>query len=284
MSTSEDGPQSGPPVPRRLKARLKGGTAAANAGKTAGTRQRASPEKTRPSIFWILAGIVVPLSRLIMKIRIVDGHKLPRTGSFILAPNHYSEIDPIVVGVAVWKMGRMPRFLAKAGLFKNRFLGWILTRAGQIPVEREGSVRGRGPIEAAGELVKTGQGVIVYPEGTLTRDPDLWPMRGKTGAVRMALTHGIPVIPVVHWGTQQVMPRYSKKIHFFPAKNVVVKVGDPVDLSAFAGRPLESATFTEATDVVMDAITELLAGVRDEKPPAERWDPSKHNQKETGRF
>jgi 1-acyl-sn-glycerol-3-phosphate acyltransferase len=100
----------------------------------------------------------------------------------------------------------------------------------------------------------------------------------------MALETGIPVIPIAHWGTQQVMARYAKKISFFPRKTIAVKVGDPVDLSAFEGRPLDAATLNEATAVIMDAITRLLEDLRGETAPAERWDPATHNQKETGRF
>jgi 1-acyl-sn-glycerol-3-phosphate acyltransferase len=126
--------------------------------------------------------------------------------------------------------------------------------------------------------------VVVYPEGSLTRDPDLWPMRGKTGAVRMALEAGVPLIPAAHWGTQLVMPRYAKKISVFPRKTILVKIGDPVDLSAFEGRGLDPATLNEATAVLMAAITALLADLRGEPAPAEPWDPSKHKQSETGRF
>jgi 1-acyl-sn-glycerol-3-phosphate acyltransferase len=219
-----------------------------------------------------------------MRLKISGGEKLPRSGPFILAPNHFSEIDPIVIGVAVWKLGRAPRFMAKAGLFKVPVIGYLLSKSGQVPVERAGAVRGQDPVAAGGQLVAKGQGVVVYPEGSLTRDPDLWPMRGKTGAVRIALTHGIPITPVAHWGTDKVMARYSRKINFFPPKRIDVKVGDPVDLSRFEGRPLDQATLSEATAVVMAAITELLADLRGEKPPAEPWDPSKHNQKDTGRF
>ncbi|SEC56432.1 1-acyl-sn-glycerol-3-phosphate acyltransferases [Paramicrobacterium humi] len=241
-------------------------------------------EKSRPSVYWFLAAVILPLARLLMTIKIIDGQKLPKTGAFILAPNHYSEIDPIVIGIATWKMGRIPRFMAKASLFRIPFVGWLLTKAGQIPVEREGSTRGNGPIEAAGKLVDTGRGVIVYPEGTLTRDPDMWPMRGKTGAARMALTHGLPVIPVAHWGTQKVMARYAKKISLFPPKKVTIKVGDPIDLSAYRDRPIDSSTLNEVTTVIMNGITAQLEDIRGEKAPAERWDPAKHNQRETGRF
>ena len=247
-------------------------------------RPRANAEKTRPSIYWLLASIALPPAALMMRLKITDGEKFPRSGPFILAPNHFSEIDPIVIGVAVWKLGRAPRFMAKAGLFSVPVIGYLLTKSGQVPVERHGGGRGQDPVAAGGQLVDKGQGVVVYPEGSLTRDPDLWPMRGKTGAVRIALTHGIPITPVAHWGTDKVMARYSRKISFFPPKRIRVKFGDPVDLSQFADRPLNTATLTEATAVVMAAVTELLADLRGETPPKEPWDPSKHNQKDTGRF
>lgn len=189
-----------------------------------------------------------------------------------------------MIGVASWHMGRLPRFMAKASILKVPFLGWLLRKSGQIPVERDGSTRSSAALVAARELVTKGRAVIVYPEGSLTRDPDMWPMRGKSGAVRLALEQGIPIIPVAHWGTQAVMARYSKKIHFFPRHTIDVKVGDPVDLSEFAGRPMDNKTLTAATSKVMDAITELLEDLRDEKAPAIRWNPAEHNQSETGRF
>jgi 1-acyl-sn-glycerol-3-phosphate acyltransferase len=241
-------------------------------------------EKSRPSIFWVLAGILVPLGSILARFRIVDGDKMPRTGAYIVAPNHYSEIDPVMVGIVTWKLGRLPRFLAKESLFRVPVAGWFLRKSGQVPVARGGSARGSAPLEAAQKIVDEGRIVVIYPEGSLTRDPDMWPMRGKTGAARMALEHDLPVIPVAHWGTQQVMARYGKKISWFPRKTIDVKVGDPVDLSAFRGRPLDASTLNEATTVIMDAITALLEDLRGEKAPSQRWDPSQHNQQETGRF
>ncbi len=232
----------------------------------------------------IVAAILIPILELMASWHVHDGHKVPRHGAFVLAPNHFSEIDPLITGYAMWKQGRVPRFLAKASLFRSRLLGGLLRATGQIPVERAGVGRASDPLAAANELVRRDLAVIIYPEGSLTRDPDLWPMRGKTGAVRMALQAGVPIIPAAHWGTQHIMARYSKKISFFPRKRVDVKFGDPVDLSEFAGRPLDSATLTAATSVVMDAVTALLEDLRGESAPEERWDPAKHNQKETGRF
>ncbi len=220
----------------------------------------------------------------VARYRIHDGDKLPKTGAFILSPNHYSEIDPLVIGVVMWKLGRMPHFMAKASIFKIPVLGYLAKISGQIPVERSGVARHNDPLAAANRIADQGLAVVIYPEGSLTRDPDLWPMRGKTGAVRMALEAGIPLIPVAHWGTQKVMPRYGKKISVFPRKTIDVMIGDEVDLTEFRGRPLDSSTLAAATNKLMHAITQLTAELRGETPPAEPWDPVKKNQKETGRF
>lgn len=247
-------------------------------------RSRPGPEKRRPSIFWLLAALILPLWSLMVRYRFTRQSKLPRTGPFILAPNHYSEIDPIVMGGAVWHLGRVPRFMAKASLFKVRGLGWLLRASGQIPVERDGSSRAGNPMGAANKVIEQEAGVIVYPEGSLTRDPDLWPMRGKSGAVRLALETGIPLIPVAHWGTQNLMPRYGKRIHPFPRKTIRVSVGEALDLSKFRDRSIDQQVVTEATEELMTAITRLLAELRGEDPPKDRWDPSRHSQSETGRF
>ena len=123
-----------------------------------------------------------------------------------------------------------------------------------------------------------------FPLSHLPLLPGLWPMRGKTGAVRIALEQGIPIVPVAHWGAQEIMPRYSKKLSLFPRRTVLVKIGDPIDLAQFRGRNLDPATLNEATTVVMAAITELLEDLRGEIAPTRRWNPVEHDQKETGRF
>jgi len=163
-------------------------------------------------------------------------------------------------------------------------VGWLLRKAGQVPVERSGAVRGHDPLAAGRRLVDEGLAVVVYPEGSLTRQPDLWPMRGKFGAVRLALENNVPLIPVAHWGDQKIMQRYGKKLSLFPRKPVWVKFGDPVDLSAYAGKQHDSAALAEATTLVMLAITDLLADLREETPPDRLWDPAEHNQTEIGRF
>lgn len=241
-------------------------------------------ERSRPSLFWLFAVIALPLIGLMVKFRFHDRDKMPLTGPVIITPNHFTNIDPVVMGVATWYLGRLPRFMAKASILRIPVIGWLLRQSGQIPVERGGSTRSSAALLAAKELVAKGRALIVYPEGSLTRDPDMWPMRGKSGAVRLALELDIPVVPLAHWGTQAVMARYSKKVNFFPRHTVDVKVGDPVDLSEFQGMPLDSKTLNAATNKVMDAITTLVEDLRGEKAPAVRWNPAEHNQSETGRF
>jgi 1-acyl-sn-glycerol-3-phosphate acyltransferase len=241
-------------------------------------------ERSKPSLFWLFGALLLPIISVMVKFRFHNKAKMPTTGPIIITPNHFTNIDPIIIGVASWHMGRLPRFMAKASILRIPVIGWVLRRSGQIPVERGGSTRSSTALKEAKELVSKGRAVIVYPEGSLTRDPDMWPMRGKSGAVRLALELGIPIIPVAHWGTQQVMARYSKKINFFPRHTIDIAVGDPVDLSEFENNALDNKTLNAATEKVMAAITGLVEDLRNEKAPALRWNPAEHNQKETGRF
>jgi 1-acyl-sn-glycerol-3-phosphate acyltransferase len=245
------------------------------------TERSNNSEKT---LFWRwVASVVIPFMGILAKITIEGGEKVPTRGAFVLAPSHFSEIDPLVVGIAMWKVGRMPRFLAKASLFTVPILGAIMRRTKQVPVERAGTTRAADPLATARTIVDHGLAVIIYPEGTLTRDPDLWPMRGKLGAVRMALDADIPLIPVAHWGTQLVLPRYGK-LSVFPRKRIVVRYGDPIDLSPWKGKAGDTASLVAATTVLMNAITALMEELRDATAPAERWDPAAHHQNETGHF
>jgi len=237
-------------------------------------------EKT---VVWrFLAGIVVPALLVLGRYRFRDVQKIPKSGAFILTPNHYTDFDPLVAAYALWKHGRVPRFLAKASLFKVPVLGAAMRATGQIPVERAGG--GVDPLAAAGQLVQDEFALIIYPEGTLTRDPDLWPMRGKYGAARLALHYGVPIIPAATWGAQRVLPRWSKKVSLFPRKDIEVIIGDPVDLSRWAGRYTDQVALAEATAAIMQAITVLVEVLRGEKAPAERWDPTAHGQSEFGRI
>ncbi|MFS0794116.1 lysophospholipid acyltransferase family protein [Microbacterium sp. 1P10AE] len=242
----------------------------------------ASPEKSRPSAFWPLAAVVVPLVGLFARIELRGVENLPHEGAYVLAPNHNSEFDPLIVAVAVWRGGRAPRFLAKESLFKVPVLGSALRATGMVPVPRT-SASANQSIKAAQDIARDGRGIIVYPEGTLTRDPELWPMRGKSGAVRLALGGDLPLIPMAQWGVQQILPRYGK-LRFPRRSHVIVEFGPAMDVAEYRATATQPATLTRATDALMARIAEMLSGLRGLPAPAERWNPSQHGQNETGRL
>ncbi|MGH3361845.1 MAG: lysophospholipid acyltransferase family protein [Nocardioides sp.] len=204
----------------------------------------------------------------------IDGEKIPAHTGCIVVLNHVSHLDPLFSALFVYDHGRVPRYLAKSGLFKNKALAGFLTSAGQIPVERL-SRTAVGAYDAAVQAVRAGECVIVYPEGTLTRDPHLWPMTGKSGAARIALETGCPVIPVGHWGVQDILPPYSTRPRLVPRKHVTMKAGDPVDLADLLDQPRTAAAIAEATRRIMAAITAIVEDLRGETAPSERFDPRK---------
>lgn len=231
---------------------------------------------------WSLAvAIVKPALLATTKPRWIDGERIPAQGGCILVMNHISHVDPLTAAHIVYDHGRIPRYLAKSGLFRNKVLGSFMTAAGQIPVERL-SRHAVGAYDAAVAAVRAGECVVVYPEGTLTRDPDLWPMTGKSGAARIALETGCPVIPVGQWGAQHLLAPYARKPDLFPRKPIIMKVGDPVDLARLLTQPRTPQVVQQATDRIMAAITELVAEIRGERPPVARFDMRKRGLREIG--
>jgi 1-acyl-sn-glycerol-3-phosphate acyltransferase len=196
---------------------------------------------------------------------------LPVGQGFIAAGNHVTNLDPVTFAHYLYDNGHAPKILAKHSLFTVPVVGWVLRTTGQIPVFRNTTDAGKS-LAAAEQALAAGECVAVFPEGTLTRDPDLWPMLAKTGVARLALVTRAPVIPIAQWGAQDLLARYGKVFKPIPPKKVTVVAGPPVDLSDLYDRPLDAATLREATSRVMAAITGLLAEVRGETPPAQVYD------------
>jgi 1-acyl-sn-glycerol-3-phosphate acyltransferase len=201
-----------------------------------------------------------------------SAHLPPEGVGCVVASNHLSEIDPMVVAHFVHDSGRAPRFMAKASLFDLPIAGDLLRQVGQIPVYRE-SKDATLSMQGALDAVREGGCVIVYPEATLTRDPDLWPMRGKSGAARIALETGCPVVPLAHWGAQRLLPPYGRVARVFPPTKVTVRAGAPIDLSDLSG-PRSAKALRTATDRIMAGITGLLEDIRGQSAPAVRFDPA----------
>lgn len=225
-----------------------------------------------PIGFWLGLAVVViyPLISLFFKMRWRGREHIPATGGVIVATNHVSYADPLIFARFVWDAGRIPRFLAKDSLFRIFFVRSVLKGADQIPVSR-GTVDAQQSLQHAVDALERGECVCIYPEGTVTRDPDFWPMVGRTGVARLALSADVPVVPVAQWGAQHAVDVYSKRYRPLPRKTVHAVAGPPIDLSAYRGRPLTSDLLREVTDVIMRGIRDQLAEVRGETPPADFW-------------
>lgn len=195
----------------------------------------------------------------------------PPDDGIVVAVNHVSWFDPFSVAHLLWDNGRPPHFLAKESVFRVPVGGMILKYAHQIPVYRE-TDNAADSVRAAVKAVKSGKAVVVYPEGTITRDPDLWPMTGRTGAARIALLAGAPVIPVAQWGAQDVIGPYEKEFNIWPPKTMRARIGPPVDLDDLHGGRMDASLLSEATARIVAAVTEQLEELRGEKAPDERFD------------
>jgi 1-acyl-sn-glycerol-3-phosphate acyltransferase len=220
--------------------------------------------------------VLSPSLRLLFKNKWSGRENIPKKGGVILAPNHISYVDWGTDALFCHVSGRYPVFMIKASMFRVPVIGHFLYRAGQLPVHR-GRADAALVLKEAEQALAKGACVVVYPESTATRDPDLWPMVAKTGVARLALTTGAPVIPVAHWGTNAILPYGSKKVFsglFLPPRKTVRTVaGPPVDLSAWAGQERSAKAQREATAAIMHAVTELVGELRGEQPPAVPFDP-----------
>jgi 1-acyl-sn-glycerol-3-phosphate acyltransferase len=225
----------------------------------------------RLSIGMIAAIVAVyPVASLMFRLRYRHGERLPLTGPVLLVANHVSILDPLACARLVFDHGRLPHFLAKESVFKG-LAGWLLRNAGQIPVVRF-SADAHEALTAAQADLDAGNVVVIYPEGSVTRDPEWWPMQARTGMARLALTTDAVVLPVAQWGPQHVHDYHRKKLHLRFRAPADYLVGEPVDISALraevrAGRPLTTDLLRETTDLVMTRVRDQLAELRETPAP-----------------
>lgn len=227
----------------------------------------------------IIVFVLRPILMVVTKRDWKGMENLPE-GGFVLAPNHVSHLDPFLISHFMVDNNVPPRFLTKDTLMDLPVVGRILKAAEQIPVFR-GTEGAAESLRAAVAAVNDGGVVTIYPEGTITRDPDGWPMSGRTGAVRVALATGRPLVPVMQWGPQEIMWPYKKQLRLFPRKTIHVRVGRPINLSDFEGRPMTEELLHEATGRLMDELTRLMAELRGELPVGERIDVHTLNKSKT---
>lgn len=226
---------------------------------------RPQPSRTFKVIVWLLTPVVKALT----KREWAGAERLPE-GGFIAVTNHISDADPFPFVHFLVEQGIYPAILGKQELFRVPVLRHILTALGVIPVHR-GTVDAKKSLAEALAALEAGKCVVIYPEGTHTFDPELWPMTAKTGAARLALISGAPVVPIAQWGAHKFRNPHSGKFRFRRFRSQVL-AGDPVDLSEFASNPTDSAAVAGATAQITRELTLLLAQLRGEEPPAEPYD------------
>lgn len=192
---------------------------------------------------------------------------IPREGPLLVACNHISYLDPLAHGLMLVKAGRRPRFLTKSELYGNPFMRRLLVGAHQIRVERgSGSA---APVKAAKEALKAGEAVMVYPEATVTRNPDFTPMQGKTGIARLTLSAEVPVLPIGVWGSHAVWQRDGARSLKF-GRPIWLKAGAPLDFSEHEGQHDDPAVLRQVADAIMDELTHLVNDLRSRYP--KRWE------------
>jgi 1-acyl-sn-glycerol-3-phosphate acyltransferase len=210
--------------------------------------------------------VAIPPVKFWFNWRFEDLDRIPRTGPAIIAANHISYLDPFANGYAVMKAGRRPRFLAKDDLFKIPVVGTVIRGAHQIPVDRGSG--GSAPLVSAGKALEAGEVVVIYPEGTVTKDPDSLPMQGKTGTTRLSLMSGVPITPMASWGGQTVWQKSGRGSLKF-GRPIWVKAGPPIDLSDRASQLDDLNALHEMTGELMTALTALVLDLRGRYP--KRW-------------
>jgi 1-acyl-sn-glycerol-3-phosphate acyltransferase len=219
--------------------------------------------------FWIrlCVAVLYPLDSLMYRIRFQHLERVPppEAGGVIIAINHISHIDTLLMARLVWQAGRIPRFMIKASLFPKPVIGRVFRGAGQIPVYR-GTATAASSLDDAVRALERGEAIVIYPEGTTTRDPQLWPMEAKTGIARLVLlAPHIPVVPVGQWGAQKGQ-RFTPT-RLIRRRRCEASVGEPLDLSRYAGVEPTAGVLREITDLIMTAVRDEVAALRRETPP-----------------
>lgn len=218
--------------------------------------------------FWrrFVVAVVKPVLTVWTRRTWIGMEHIPTEGGVIIVANHISHADPLVLAHFIYDAGRWPQFLGKASVFRVPVIGWLLHKVEQIPVERT-SVDAAKSVDNLIAAVGNGGAVVIYPEGTITRQPDLWPMRGKTGAARLALASGAPVVPVMMLGPEKMFDPRTAKVSPRPRIPVTVVAAPPIDLTRWAGAPPGKATVEEMTDAIMLRLRDMMAELRGGNPP-----------------
>jgi 1-acyl-sn-glycerol-3-phosphate acyltransferase len=227
--------------------------------------------------FWIRAWVALlyPLVGLVFRIRWrhLDRVPPPEAGGVIIAINHVSQVDTVLMARMVWQAGRVPRFMIKSAVFDWPVIGRMMSGAGQIPVSR-GTVDAARSLDDAVAAIGRGEAVVIYPEGTTTKDPQNWPMQGKTGIGRLVLlTPDTPVVPVGQWGAHRTGTFSLRGLG--RRRTASAAVGEPLDFSRYRDVAPGQRVQRQITDEIMAAIRDEVAELRGEPAPEKFFVPNR---------
>jgi 1-acyl-sn-glycerol-3-phosphate acyltransferase len=176
---------------------------------------------------WWRIGLAVvgALFRLFFRLDVRGADRLSTRRGTVLASNHRSVVDGVLLALVGARSGRATRFLVAAEIFDVRFVGWVLRTFGQIPIRR-GS-QDAGALDEAAAALRAGSLVGIFPEGRVNDEPTM--LRGRTGVARIALAAGAPVVPLGLWGTQTRWPREGIRWRLPLRPHVEVEIGPAVE-------------------------------------------------------
>lgn len=204
-------------------------------------------------MYWLLKGILKPPLLALYDIKSEGLENVPTKGPAILAANHVSFLDSFFIPLVVKR--RKVTYLAKADYFKSWKTKWFFSAAGQISCEREGGKKSEQSLSIALEVLRSGNLLGIYPEGT--RSPDGRLYRGRTGVARLALAAQVPVIPIGLHGTEDVMPKDAKFPKLRGKIPVRVRFGEPLDFSRYEGKERDRLVLRSVTDEIVYEIMHL---------------------------
>ncbi len=202
-------------------------------------------------MYWVLKGILKPPLLAMYRIKTEGLENVPRKGAAILAANHLSFLDSFFIPLSVKR--RTVTYLAKADYFKSWKTSWFFKAAGQISCEREGGSKSEQSLNIALDVLRSGNLLGIYPEGT--RSPDGRLYRGRTGVARLALAAGVPVVPIGLIGTDTINPKDKKMPKL--SGSLRVRFGKPLEFSRFAGKETDRFALRSITDEIMFEIMQL---------------------------
>ncbi|MBU7599925.1 1-acyl-sn-glycerol-3-phosphate acyltransferase [Streptomyces sp. P38-E01] len=207
--------------------------------------------------FLLIKVLCKPLLRVLFRPRVEGIEHVPGSGPVILAGNHLTFIDSVVLPIVsrrqVFFIGK-DEYVTGRGL-KGRLMAWFFTGVGMVPVDRDGSHGGVAALMTGRRILEEGRVFAIYPEGT--RSPDGRLYRGRTGIARMALMTGAPVVPFALIGTDRVQPTGKGMPRLGPGRHITVRFGEPLDFSRYEGMDRDRYVLRAVTDEVMSEVREL---------------------------